>query len=368
MTRIDGRRRAFVAVLVVLVLAASAGVASAETRTGGSIVVETGETVDGDLTAYGGSILVEGTVDGNLTAFTGSVVLAEGATVTGNVRASAGTVRVAGHVGGDVVATASQVSIGDEATIGGDLSAAGSTVSVAGTVDGDATLGGSRVVLDESASVGGDLTYDVGSDGVFRNDGTVAGAVTERENLSIGGPTDTPVLGGGFFGVYTVLVNLFTGALLLLLLPTTAARAARRVTDQPLRTGGTGILALVGTPVLLVLLSITVVGFPIAAVGVVAFLLLVWLATVFGRYLVGEWVVTTLQERGVIGAESRVPGVDGPWLGLVVGVLGVAVLVRIPYLGDLVELVVLLLGLGAVAALTIAAVRAQRDGSPDRTG
>jgi len=79
-------RRTAIAVLVAVALVASAtGVAAAqETRAGGSVVVDEGETVDG-VQAIGGTVVVRGTVDGNLQALSGSVVIEQGGRVTGDV-------------------------------------------------------------------------------------------------------------------------------------------------------------------------------------------------------------------------------------------------------------------------------------------
>ncbi|WP_458209401.1 hypothetical protein [Haladaptatus sp. NG-SE-30] len=51
--------------VLLLVFATIPGIAAAESRAGGTIVVEEGETVKG-LEAFGGTVIVRGTVDGDL--------------------------------------------------------------------------------------------------------------------------------------------------------------------------------------------------------------------------------------------------------------------------------------------------------------
>lgn len=348
--RIGTRGIALLLVAVVL-LGAVPGVAAAETRSGGSVTVGASETVSEDLTVVGGNVVVRGTVEGDLEAIGGSVIIESGAEVTGDVDATGGNVRIDGAVGGNVTGSAGSVSVGRSASIGGSLEVGAGSIVVAGAVDGDARLGGGSITLAPSARIGGDVEYSVGEDGEFTNEGAeVAGSVTENPDLDVGGGGvgfDVPDVTGPVFGVYGFLVNLLVGALLLLVLPRTSGRVADAVSGEPLRTGAIGLGALVGVPILLVLLAITIVGIPLTLAGFVAYALAVWIATIYGRYAVGEWLLTYAD-------------VENRWIALLVGLVLVAVLVRLPFVGALFQLLVLLLGLGAMATLSYRFVRGQR--------
>jgi len=78
------------------------------------------------------------------------------------------------------------------------------------------------------------------------------------------------------------------------------------------------------------------VGIPLGLVGILAYALLLWLGFVYGAYAVGTWLV------GLADASGR-------WLALLVGLFVVSVVGLVPILGGLVQFVVLLLGLGALA-------------------
>jgi len=97
----------------------------------------------------------------------------------------------------------------------------------------------------------------------------------------------------------------------------------------------------------LLLIAITVVGIPLSIIGVFLFIGFVWVGAVYGRYAIGTWL------SGLAGTGNR-------WVGLLVGVLVVAALKRLPFLSGLVELLVVLLGLGA---LSLAVVDRYRRGS-----
>jgi cytoskeletal protein CcmA (bactofilin family) len=330
----------------IVVLSAFTGVAAAETQAGGAVVVGPDETVDG-LDAFGGSVLVQGTVRGDLNAFAGDVRIAEGARVTGDVSAFGGSVSIAGTVDGDVSGAAGTVTLGESAAIGGDVAVGGGTVVVAGSVAGNVEAGAETLVLEGTARVGGDVRYDAAT---FRDDGAaVEGSVVRDEGIGGPEPVVDPRVGGvldAFFGVYAFLVNLVLGAILLLAFPLFSARVADRAVGDPLRSGGYGLLALVGVPVVLVAFAITVVGIPISVVGAIVFGVFAWVAAVYGRIAVGEWLVGYAD-------------VDNRWVALVVGLLVVAVAVRVPVLGGIVDFAVLVLGLGALALTLYRAYRGE---------
>ena len=325
-----------------VVLAAVPGVAAAESRAGGTIVVGEGETINEDLEAFGGDIVVRGTVNGDVSAFGGNVRI-EGE-VTGDVNAFAGNVWISGDVGGSVESAGGNVYVQPEAEIGGNLEAAAGNVVVAGTVRGSAELAGGTVTLAESATIDGDVEYGVESEEDFRNEGATVGGTVDRAEDVDAGPWEGPQIPGWVFGIYGFFVNLLLGAVLLLALPGFSAAVAGRVADDPLRTAGVGLLALVGIPVLLVLLVVSIVGIPIALVGALLLALLLWVALVYGRFAIGAWLLSLAD-------------VENRWLALVVGLLLFGIASRLPWVGGLIDFVVVLLGLGAVVALAYVGYR-----------
>src|SRR5271166_3399642 len=120
--------RLHVAFACVVVLAAFSGNAFADgshdrTQMGHSISIGPGEKVS-DATCFGCSIHVRGQVEGDVTSFGGSIVLEDGAEVAGDATAFAGDVRLEKDV----------------------------------KVSGSVTVFGGRIHRDPGASVGGDIT------------------------------------------------------------------------------------------------------------------------------------------------------------------------------------------------------------------
>lgn len=300
-------------------------------RMGGTVVVGVDETVEGDLTAFGGTVVVRGTVDGDVEAHAGTVVVTEGGHVEGKLRAYAGSVRIAGTVGRSALSYAGSVTLDEGGEVRGTFGAFAEDVTIAGTVRGDANVAAGSVTLAETGTVRGDLNYD-GS--LADEGGHVGGATRASGDLALA--PSIPFL-GPLLSVYLLLADLLLGALLLAAFPRFSWDAATTAASEPLRTGAAGLAALVAVPLALVVVAITVVGIPLALAGLAVFLVGVWVATVYGRFALGSWLLSYTD-------------VDNRWAALALGLALVAVIVRlpVPYLGSLVRLAVLLLGAGVL--------------------
>lgn len=313
-----------------VVLGSIPGTAVAATETGDVVVVQEGETVD-SLTTAAGTVIVRGTVDGDLTAFAGNVRIEESGTVNGDATVMAGNVRITGTVGGDVTALAGNVRIEEAGTVNGSFQAAAGDVAINGTVEGDATVGAGQLSLGPTASIAGDLEYDAGS--FDRAPGaTVAGSVRQVESVDI---TGGPLAPSWVTSLYGFLTSLLLGAVLLLAFPVFSNRVADRLEADPLTSGGIGLAALILGPILIVLLAITIIGIPLAILGAVLFGLLLWIGTVYGVYGVSRWLLSFAD-------------VESKWVALLFGLLIVALISPVPLLGGIVQFLLLLLGLGAL--------------------
>ncbi|WP_290810030.1 polymer-forming cytoskeletal protein [Halovivax sp.] len=317
--------------VVTLALALVPGVAIAETGVGGTVVVEEGETVS-EVSAVAGSVIVEGTVTGDVSALAGNVHV--DGTVEGDLDVAAGNVRIAGTVDGDVSTGAGNVHVEDGGEVGGTFDVGAANVLIDGSIDGDATVGADTIRLGDDAALGGSLTYDGSLEG---NTDAVAGDVTHDSTLGVGLVGDVQPLASWLFAVYAFALNLLLGALLLALFPRFSTAVGDRVAADPVRTGAIGLAVLVGVPILLIALAITVIGIPVTIVGALAFAIVVWIALVYGRFAVGSWLLSYAD-------------VENRWLALFVGLLVGSVLAQLPWVGGLANFVILLLGLGSLSA------------------
>lgn len=301
-------------------------------RVGGTVVVGPNETVRGDVTAIAGTVVIRGTVEGNLEAYGGGVVITEGGTVTGRVRIYGGSVRIGGTVGGSALAYGGSVTLDGDALVRGTFGAVGGNVELAGTVRGDANVIAESVRLAPTAHVTGNLNYQ----GNLENEGgRVEGQIRESSELAL--VPSLPVL-GPIATIYLLLADALLGVILLAAFPDFSRSAVEAVTETPFRIAVAGVAALIACPIALVIVAITVIGLPIAIAGLAMFVVLLWIASVYGRYVVGS-LLLELADR------------DNRWGALAVGIVVVGILghLPVPVLGSVVRFVVVLIGLGILA-------------------
>lgn len=338
-------RRTIVLVVVVLALAATPVASAQSVESGGSVTVPPDTTREGNLSTMGGTVVVEGTLDGSLDGLAGSVLIT--GTVTGDVEASAGSVRISGTVEGDVEVAAGSVTVGRDGRVGGSLRTGTGALTIDGIVEGDVEAGAETLTVGETATIGGNIQYD--AETISIADGATVGGTVERvddiavdTSLPVVGPVDFegPLFPPGLFTAFGLLVNAALGAVLLLAAPGFARRVTDTGTDEAPKSLGAGLLALVGIPVALLLLTVTIVGIPLAVAGFLLYLLVLWAAFVYGAIVSGTWLLD-------------LGGYDSRWGALVVGLLVATVASLLP-VGWIVTLAYMLVGLGAFALSALA--------------
>lgn len=344
--------------VALVVLAASSAPVAAQalgsevgfTGMAGTVVIDEGQTTD-EITGMAGTIVVRGTVTGDISGLAGDVVIAETGTVQGDVSVATGSLRIAGTVGGNVAAGAGNVVLEEGGTVGGDFSVGAGNVDIAGTIEGDATIGAETIVLGPSTVIAGELRYD--ADLIQQPGSTVQGPVVLDRDIGGGfGPAGWAQPSWRFPAyldtVYGFFANLILGAILLLVFPGFSRRVAETASGSPARSGGIGFLLLLGIPIALVALVITIIGIPLAILGIFVYLFAIWIGVVYGEYAVGHWLL------------GRSSDVVNRWYALLLGLLVFAVLGLVPYLGGLLIFLVLLVGLGALASSMRGAYRGRR--------
>ena len=209
---------------------------------GQSYTLKSGDTLSGDLVVFGGAALIE-----------------EGATAQGNVILFGGSLVVNGEVLGDVAVIGGSAKIGTSAHVHGNLTTLGAALDrvdgsmVDGQIFNSATNNGSDPITSPSAPV------------------------VPHINLNL----DPLRAVGNAFGQSLSLALL--AMLVMLFLARNADRVAHAVLEQPLTTGGLGLLTLLVTPIALVILVITIILIPAAVVLIVAMMV----AGLFGWIAIG---------------------------------------------------------------------------------
>lgn len=326
------RRQLRVVIIMGLLLAGvliCTGVAAGDSRVGGTVVIGPDDRVTDNVTATGGTVVIEGTVEGDVYAYGGTVRIAEEAEVTGIVRAYGGNVSIAGTVGENALGYGGTVILAPSGTIEGSYGAVAGTATVAGTVERDVNVVANSIRIAETAQVGGSLIY---RGTLTDREGVVEGQIQAAKELSL---LPSPTLVGAVANGLLFIATLLLGVGLLYLAPGFADVAVRTVGTTPGRTVATGLLAVVVTGIGIVGVAVTVVGLPIAVAATLLALVVAWVATIYGRFVVGALLIA------YFGSTNR-------YLALLVGVVLVTVVGFIPVVGPLIQLGVFAIGAGIV--------------------
>lgn len=357
-------RNTVAALLVIFALLGCASVSmAAELRTADVVDIAPGEVIREDVYLFGNRITVRGTVDGDVVT-AGRTVIIDG-TVTGSVWAAGEALRLDGTVGRSVRLAGRDVQVG--ARVGGDLLSAGSEVRFAGSVDGDMWTASDLVRL--SGPISGDLLGSAGnlviSGPIGGNVEVSAGSLRLTQGADIGGrlryisddrATIDPgaSISGGLIHVPTtpkarvsplraekgrivyVLGLVLSGALATWLLPGGVKGIGSKMRKRPWPALGLGFIGLVVTPVAAIILGITLVGLPIALILTFLYALTIYLSPIFAGYVLGDGLFQRLNQGGHAVVAT------------ILGILILWLIGRIPVVGSLLNLAVVILGIGAM--------------------
>jgi hypothetical protein len=242
---------------------------------GGTVVVNPGEVVCSDLTAFGSTVDVEGTVQGAILAF-------------------------------------------------------GSSIYIAGSVSGDINLYGSRLVMQGGSHVHGDINLFGGNE-QKKTGAQFDGHITDRASQPY------QWLGANHefvFPFWPMLTWALLGLLLTSLLPEHVMFVRTTVATKTRRSLVIGLLSLLLTPIVLLVLIALIIPIPFAIIVVIGLIAAWALGTVSIGWLVGEAVLRAVAPRqstrltqvvigmAVLALLGALPYIGG-LITLGVGVLGV---------------------------------------------
>ena len=353
-------------------------------------------TVKGDAVLAAKQITVNGTVEGDLLA--AAQVITINGTVDDDIRMAGQVLQLgeSAHVKDDVIAAGFSLESKAGSTIGGKLDfasgqallagtvqqgvrAASAALQIAGQVDGNVNLVVGHyepfqppfipkppveipqvtpgLTLTDTARINGRLTYRSEMEANVSQGAVVAGAIMYLGSAEYE-PLPSPA--------WTVLQHLrrlvtlsLVGWLLLWFWPTWTQTLAATVAAKPLSTFGWGIVTglavwlaaiaiLIGTAILTVLFALTLQGLTLPVLGLGSLLWLT-LVTGFGTFagFVPQVIISVLGGQWLLG-KTRPDRLPNRWTALLIGLIIFVMLTAIPILGVFLNVIVVLLGLGAL--------------------
>lgn len=343
----------------------SAELATAETTNGPYIraadTVSIRGTVNGDvIVAAGGLVEIDGTVHGSVYAVSERVVIR--GVVTGNVHAAGSEVEFAARDTGSAFLAASDVRVGDGARlqnlfvagselvvhgeIARNLYGAGSEVLVGSKVGGDVTIAGEQIVINGAATVGGNFSYSSSAEATIENDRSIQGSIKRtdpEEKISTQERITTQLV--DMF--YWLAANILIAATLLLLMPKVFIPAEISFLQKPLNNYFKALVFVIFTPILLILMLFTVIGIPLALVGLLFYTLVLILAPTASAHFIGKFALERLK------LDKQKPATRNYWSELAAVAAGfflLAIVGLVPVLGGLVTVAAFFLGVAILVS------------------
>lgn len=302
-------------------------------------------TVHGDVFVAGGTVTINGTVGGDVIGVAGSLVV--NGDVAGNIRAAAGSLEIDGSVGRNATIFGGDITVGDEADIGWSLVTGAGTTTIDGTIrghvqsyGGTVAIGGNiggdmRATLEEqgvltvrsTAVIDGDLEYRSERTAAISDAATISGTISQQlptHDLDKAQSVMSSVwLFGKLMGLFAIL---FVGVLLVSLFPEFMRRISVVDVVNQGRAIITGVLALILTPVIMILLLISIIGAPAALILGALYLILIYLSKVIVGIALGVYIFRRLQGQ----KQSKPIALFWP---MMLGTTIVYILTLIPFFG-----------------------------------
>ena len=364
MLKFKGRILFTLFLFTLVFLLAGLPVEAAKIDAGDNLTIGAGEQIDDDLYLFGDVITVSGIVTGDAILFGREVVVdgnimgsllvfAETVRISGNV---AGTVRggansfsfhgssgrdlmimansitVAGPVGQDLFAAASNGTI--TGSVGRDLKSSMNSLIVDGPVGGDIDAVVSELVIGPNALVSGKVTYTSELEATVNDQAVIGGSMTRLDPPTTEGMGVSAGLSVWRF-IRPILSLLFVTLLMILLFPAVTKGSAAMIGEKPVPALGVGALIVFVAPIAALILLITVIGIPVSFLSMLLYVVLLYLSQVFAGYFLADLAFQKF-------------GVDlHPVLKALIGVLVLALIFKIPFIGWLIHLAAVIFGSGA---------------------
>jgi hypothetical protein len=315
--------------------------------------VEIAGYVNNDLFAAGNTVSVEGII-GDDAILTGKSVSLRGI-VNDMFLSASDNLLIDGTVTGDLIATGNQLRFTENAIVSGRLFLAGNEINLDGaSVTGPSRIAGSTVRLngvfrDHVVIYSNDVFFGpdyrpsgdtkiISSKNLYREN---MGQVPERLVLEVKQPSAFPVF---MFQVWFYLSMLVTGVVLIYLFKPLTTDLHRFATERFWKNTGIGFLLVLLVPLLLFILLFPVITIPLAILICILFSISLYLSYLAVAMMLGLQFIQWFNK-----VHSRMTY----YWSLALGLLIIAIINNLPFIGPLFSLLLLFFGLGSFWAYVV---------------
>jgi len=335
--------------------------------------------IDGDFTAMASDVTINGEITGNGNLFV--LQSFHNGIIKGSLRSFSNSFTINGRVERSVIAVCAKFNLSGQGeigrdihvigvdvdiygTVGGDLKIKAKEVRLMGNIEGDVFIEAERLIISAPAVIHGNLTYESASEAQIDSFGVTITGVTEwiKENDSV--DIEAEELRDTVVVISEILAAFLFGLILLIPGRNYAKVAYTQLKEQfaiSLATGFitvflfglaaflaiiTSFLFLVGfalasgdTPVAgaMVLIFSTII-FPVSAFGAISGGILLYAGKILTAFFIGIYLVGKIKKNPVLLSKTQ----------LLLGLIVLAIIFAIPYLGIVLYLIGIVTGAGAI--------------------
>lgn len=285
---------------------------------------------------FGGTVLIEGDIDGDLTTAGGAVTV--NGDVTGDVLALAGMITINGNISGDLRTAGGMIVL--NGNVEGDSLIAGGAITVTSAINGDALIGAGMLEMQGTirgyanisagtVNLKGTLTDGEITANTFNNQGIISGQVSYTKNM-MGYKTMSSLflfhtLKRVFESVWWFISVIVTALIMLKFMPNLLEKCSETIEKDSFARWlkGAGIAILM--PMVLLLLIITIVGIPVTKLGLVVYGLTITLTGPVYSLWMGNKIAEYFNYRKQPIMKKTVLGAGAIALMLLIPVIGILV-------------------------------------------
>jgi len=324
-----------------------------------------------DVYVWGNMVTISGIVDGDVIV-AGSNVRVTGE-IGGTLRAAGSNIEVDAKIGRNATIAGAVVMIKDNTEIAWDLIVAGGMVSIngpvngkisvaAGNIDINSTVGDSvfakvdqqgQFILKPNAHVKGSVYYTWDKELIQEEGALVEGSVEREEpGYAVSGKDVKKMFTSAYWGwkLFSFAALLLIGLIILAIWGKFGEKVAAKSVEKFGKSLGIGFLVFILVPIAFFVLMVTIIGIPLAFVGLLAYGILFYVSKVFASLMVGTMLI-----KG-IGKKKKVDR----YLGFLVGLIVLSLIGIIPFIGGLVWFILTVTAFGAFLILAYEGTKSKK--------
>jgi cytoskeletal protein CcmA (bactofilin family) len=321
--------------------------------TGDTITID--GVINGDLISAAKTINVNGRIDGDILSIAQNINV--NGEVGGNIRVAANSLNLNGTVSRNISAAANDIVFGPNSVVNWDVLIMAVNTEIRGDIEGslngrivqgliagkigkdvNLTLNNANkqpLVVSPEAVIGGDLNYTSNLAANISDKANIAGKTNQK---------NAPVEKINWYQIYlwTNLFSIFSalvvGLVLIFIGKNISNKILAKMEKTPTKLIIPGIILSLILPPIALLLLFTIIGIPLAIIVIVWWLVMTYIAKIFTAILVGNLIIKTINKK------NETPLFWSLFLGVIICWL----LFTIPFIGWILSLIAIWLGLGAI--------------------